>query len=107
MTTNDFWNVILHNLITNPRDLPTRPKDSRTPKWFYAYVDGNSIYVANAKNHSNSSSISVPRRLNFSEFEAIYPIHLRRENGERVSQEATDTTRNQVYWYSIIHNCII
>lgn len=100
------WLKIIQDLKDNPRDLHTVPKTSAKPKWFYAYTDGDKIYVENAKEHNPSSSISLRRALDFTNFEKIYPIHLRREKGESVSQEATKATVNQVYWYSIITFCL-
>lgn len=100
------WQMIINDLKINPRDLHTVPKTNVEPRWFYAYTDGDNIYVTNAKEHKPSSKISTPRKLKFSTFEKIYPIHLRREKGESVSQEATSITVNQVYWYSIITFCL-
>lgn len=100
------WQTIISDLKNNPRDLHTVPKSNAKPRWFYAYTDGDKIYVTNAKEHTPSSKISTPRKLKFSTFEKVYPIHLRREKGESVSQEATATTVNSVYWYSIITFCL-
>lgn len=100
------WLKIINNLKNNPRDLHTVPKTKKQPLWFYAYTNGEKIYVTNAKENTPSSKISSVRTLDFDSFEKIYPIHLRREEGENVSQEATATTRNQVYWYSIISFCL-
>lgn len=99
------WQKIINDLKNNPRDLHTVPKTNKKHLWFYAYTDGEKIYVTNAKENTPSSKISSTRTLDFASFEKIYPIHLRREKGESVSQEATATTRNQVYWYSIITFC--
>lgn len=100
------WFKIIEDLRSNPRDLHTLPKTNKNPLWFYTYTDGNYIYIDNAKEHTPSSKISLTRKLSFPEFERIYPIHLRREQGESVSQEATEATVNQVYWFSIIKFCL-
>lgn len=100
------WRIIINDLKNNPRDLHTVPKTSAKPKWFYAYTDAEKIYVINAKEHTPSSTISMTRKLDFTDFEKRYSIHLPREKGESVSQEATATTVNQVYWYSIITFCL-
>ena len=100
------WQNIINDLKNNPRDLHTVPKTNKKHLWFYAYTDGKKIYVTNAKENTPSSKISSTRTLDFAGFEEIYPVHLRREKGESVSQEATATTRNQVYWYSIITFCL-
>lgn len=100
------WHIIINDLKNNPRDLHTVPKTNVKPKWFYTYTDGDKIHVTNAKEHTPSSTISTTRKLDFTGFKKIYPIHLRREKGESVSQEATAATVNQVYWYSIITFCL-
>ncbi len=40
--------------------------------------------------------------LDYKQFVKIYPIYIRRENGDAVSIEATASTVNQVYWFGII-----
>lgn len=82
------WQIIINDLKNNPRDLHSVPKTSAKLKWFYAYTDGDKIYVTNAKEHTPSLTISITRKLDFTNFAKIYPIHLRREKGESVSQEA-------------------
>lgn len=100
------WLKIIEDLSCNPRDLHTVPKINKNPLWFYAYTGGNYIYIDNAKEHTPSSKISTTRKLSFGEFERIYPIYLRREQGESVSQEATSATVNQAYWFSISKFCL-
>jgi len=102
----NLWLRIIKDLSYNPRDLHTVPKTNKKPLWFNAYSDGKFIYIDNAKDHVPSSNISATRKLNLSEFERIYPIHIRREQGEIVSKEAQKATVNQVYWYSIIKFCL-
>lgn len=102
----DNWLWIINDLRSNPRDLHTIPRSNKQPLWFYAYSDGTYIYVSNAKDHSPSSRIAVPRKLWFAEYERIYPIYLRREKGESVSREALAVTNNQVYWYAIFRFCL-
>lgn len=102
-----LWKKLLANIKASPRDFHTHPKrSSKEPLWFYAETDGNVIYITNAKNHSPSCSISQERRLNFEEFKRIYPIYLKRESGARISQEATSASYNQVYWFSLLYDCL-
>lgn len=100
-----LWERLLQSIIKEPRDFQTHPKTNKTPIWFHATSDGKAIYITSAQNHRPSSNISSPRRLGFEEFTTIYPLHLRREKGEPVSKEA-QRTRNQVYWYGLIYNCL-
>lgn len=99
---NEAWSKIINSLQNEPIELPTTPKANRIPIWFTVSTRNNKIFINRATVNSPSSKISKERILTFSEFEKIYPIHLKREMGESVSKEATQTTRNQVYWFSII-----
>lgn len=84
----------------NPTDIHTVPKN-REKKWFYIYVKNDKLYVCSAKNHAPKCNISQYRMLNESEFDKMLNLYLRRKRGEAVSYEATQATRNQVYWYGI------
>ena len=105
MDNRTIWNQILYNIRRNPRDLPTRCINNKQPIYFYTYSDYDNIKVKNANVETPSASIKTERTLTFTEFEKIYPIYIKREQGKRVSKEATAVTRNQVYWFSIIYNC--
>jgi hypothetical protein len=106
MTSQQAWNTIFNKLKANRMEFPTVPKTKKTPVWFSAIVDGEIILINNATNHRPSSNLAVPRKLKYGTFQKIYPIYLRRENGEQVSKEAGSLTVNQVYYYSLIkHLC--
>ena len=100
---NELWNKIIYELRTNPRDIKTIPLN-RKGKWFYAYSDGNSIFVTYSRQNKPSCNISIIRKLKNDEFESMINLYKRRCRGEQVSYEATNTTVNQVYWYGIF-NC--
>jgi hypothetical protein len=105
MTTLELWHKLFSSLGSKPQEFPTTPKSNRKPLWFSAYIDGNCIYVRNAKEHQPSCSILGERKLTYKEFEQMYPIYLKREQGEPVSKEAQVISFNQVYWYSLIKHC--
>lgn len=96
-----MWKKIGADFSNNPRDVQTQPITNKNPSWFYVHVIGENVYVEAAKNHDNSCSIEIPRKLNPSEFEKMLDIYHRRNAGEKVSREATAVTINQVYWYGI------
>ena len=95
-----MWNNIITELQNTPRDIQTVPLHG-VGKWFYAYSDGKSVYIANSKSHTPSCKISKTRRLENDKFEKMLKLYRRRCAGEAVSQEATELTQNQVYWYGI------
>lgn len=105
MTIRELWQKLLSHLGSQSLEFPTTPKQNRTPVWFSAKAVAGCIYVGNAKAHTPSCKISGARKLTFTEFERMYPIYLKRENGEQVSAEATQASVNQVYWYSLIKHC--
>lgn len=105
MTNLEYWNQLLSSLKGINHELPTTPKTKVTPKWFSACTDGTCIYISNATEHQPSCSINGNRKLDYKQFEKIFPLFLRREQGEQVSTEAAQSTFNQVYWYSLIYHC--
>ena len=95
------WEKIVAEYANNPRDVITVPITNKKGIWFYVHTKNGTVYISGAKCHSNSSKISWPIRLQSDKFEDMLQIYLRRKNGVPVSQEATATTRQQVYWYGI------
>lgn len=94
---------IIAELSENPRDIPTAPRASgRTPVWFYVSVDKGVLTVSSARSHEPSSQIKGTRKLNSKEFETIRDIYLRRKRSEPVYKEASEATRNSVYWFGIL-----
>lgn len=92
---------LVNNFINDPRDISTKPTNSMLPKWFYVYVEDGKIFVDVAREHEPKCSISKPRVLFEKEIEAIYDLYIQRKQGMSVSKQATEITRNQVYWYGI------
>ncbi|MBN9647595.1 hypothetical protein J0L31_11385 [Terrisporobacter glycolicus] len=97
-----IWNKIIDALSKSEKEFPTIPKTKKEPVWFLANTDGDKIYINEAVENSPSSTLKCKRTLTYEKFKEIYPIYLRREKGEKVSNEATNITRNQVYYYSLI-----
>lgn len=102
MTSLEIWNAIVNSLLSNSIEFPTVPKTQKIPVWFSATTDGKTIFINKAINHNPSCQISVQRKLKYSTFQKVYPLYLRRENGERISAEVTAVTVNQVYYFSLI-----
>lgn len=98
--------MIISKLIDGNIELPTVPKTKKTPVWFTAATDGNTIFINEAVNNRPSSKLMNERKLTYKEFQKVYPLYLRREKGELVSSQVTAITRNQVYYFSLIkHLC--
>lgn len=103
MTALHAWNTIIHKIEEKKRiELPTVPKTKKVPVWFSVTTDGKTIFIDEATEHKPSSKLSVQRKLHYNTFQKVFPLYLRRENGEQVSSEATAITLDQVYYYSII-----
>lgn len=97
-----MYDGVVQSFQKNPRDVHTVPLNSnKSPLWFYVFVKDGILYVTSAKNHLPSSTISGHRPIPPTQFETMLDIYHRRQKGEQVSQEATKTTRCQVYWYGI------
>jgi hypothetical protein len=102
MTPIQTWNNIINRLEGNKIELPTVPKTKKTPVWFSATTDGKTIFINQAIDHSPSSKLSAQRMLNYKTFQKVYPLYLRRENGEAVSSEVSAITVDQVYFFSLL-----
>ena len=98
MTASEAWNAIVGGLLESPEELPTVPKIKRTPVWFFASTDGETIFINEAKFNKPPSKLSMSRMLVYKTFQKIYPLYQKRENGEQVSAEATAIIVNQVYY---------
>lgn len=95
------YHEIAADYSVNPRDVHTVPITEKQPLWFYVYTDNGTMFVKSAKEHAPSSRITGRRKLIEDEFEDILSIYWKRKCGLPVSKEATDTTKNQVYWYGV------
>lgn len=96
------WEKIIKIIGDKTIEIHTYPKIKKQPLWFTVSTDGKNIYINEAKENSPSSKLKTERVLNLEEFIKIYPIYLRREDGENVTQEAVEITYNSVYYYAII-----
>jgi hypothetical protein len=94
------WEEIVTSYKKHPRDVITVPL-RKSGIWFYVYVENDNVYIENAKNHTSSAKLKCRRTLEKCKLDAMLSIHYRRKNGEAVTQEAIDTSYNQVYWYGI------
>lgn len=102
MTPKEAWEIITKKMGTAPIEFHTLPLTTRTPVWFSAQKDYDQIRITNAIKNRPSSVIKTPRYLFLKTFEKVYPIYLRRNHGEKVSQEVRGITVNSVYYYSLI-----
>ena len=98
----DMYDQVVQSFQEKPRDVHTIPLNAhKTPLWFHVFAKDGILYVTSAKSHLPSSNISGHRSLPPEQFETMLDIYHRRQKGERVSQEATEATRCQVYWYGV------
>ena len=91
---------IISEFSLEPREIHTVPLNNVKCKWFYVCVEDGVLFVDKATNKMPSCNLKR-RCLPSRECEKMLEIYHRRANGERVSTEATNTTRSKVYWYGI------
>ena len=98
-----MWEEIIRSYSERPRDVQSRPLVKKAPVWFYVYVENDRLYVDCAKAQTPSSNLKTRRLLSADGkvCDLMYDIYRRRKSGEPVSQEATDKTVNQIYWYGV------
>ena len=104
MSPEIAWNNIIRNLRGKSIELPTVPKIKKIPVWFSASTDGNMIFIDKASKNQPSSKLSMIRKLTYKIFQKVYPLYIKREQGESVSIEVTRLTVNQVYYFSLMHH---
>ena len=98
MMNNLTWEGIFKSFTENPRDVITRENGV----WFYAYGDGENVYVEAGKNHKKCSKITMRRRLDSKNFETIYDMYL--SNAPR--SKVCGITRNASYWFGIFSDLL-
>ena len=87
------WNDILKSYTDNPRDVITRENGI----WFYAYGEGNKVYIESGRSHENCSIITLRRLLDSGNFEEVYDMYLKKAPREEVCA----VTQNSSYWFGI------
>ena len=92
---------LVNEFAQRPREVSTAPVNGAPPRWFYAYGEGGSVYVASGREHANACRIRGERRLKSEEWEAMLSLYNRRKKGEHVSREAAEASVNQSYWFGI------
>ena len=95
------YNDLVNSFRANPREVPTAPIGGRNLKWFYVYEHQNEVYISSAREHENSCRVSADRKLRPAEYSVMQELYQRRIKGEHVSQEATEQSVNQSYWFGI------
>ena len=105
---NISWDDIVTEYTNNPKDVITVPiSKTRKGIWFYVHTENGNVYITSAEYHTNSSKISKPIKLQKSKFDDMLRLYMQRKNGIQVSQEATATSYQQVYWYGIFSDLCI
>ena len=92
---------LVNSFANDPRDVSTRPLINKAGKWFFVYAENGKLVVDVARAHEPKCSISNPRVLPEKEIDEIFELYIKRKQGHSVSKQATEITRNQVYWYGI------
>lgn len=95
---------ILNEIGSKVIELPTTPIINATPKWFKVERIESELIIETAIDNVPSCKISTSRKLNENEFVSILPYYYRRKYGEKISEEVSNITFNQVYYYSLIYH---
>ena len=95
---NLTWEGIFKSFTENPRDVITR----KNGVWFYAYGDGENVYVEAGKNHKKCSKITMRRRLDREKFEEIFDMYV----NNSPLREVREITQNSSYWFGIFSDLL-
>ena len=87
---------IVHSYTSNPRNVITR----KNGVWFYAYGDGENVYIESGRGKVPCSKITVRRRLDLNNFDRVYLMY--KQGCPR--GEICDATQNSSYWFGIFED---
>ena len=59
---------LVNSFRASPREIPTVPITRIAPKWFYVYVQQDTILASSGRNHANACNMTPDRRLDPAEF---------------------------------------
>jgi hypothetical protein len=102
MDSAKLWSRIIERATIQAFEIHTVPQSNRKPLWFRISSDGSSLFVSQAKDHTPSSTLKMPRTITFQEFNRIFPYYELRLQGTSVSKEAGQKSVNTVYIYGLI-----
>ncbi|KIL37214.1 hypothetical protein SD71_00285 [Cohnella kolymensis] len=102
MSSAVLWERIIERARASEFEIPTAPRVRKTPLWFRVSSKGNALFISQAKDNAPSSSLKMPRRITYDEFERIYHYYDLRLKGAAVSQEVLAKSVNTVYIYGLI-----
>lgn len=94
------WDRVVEKINKGHTELQTL---NRFEDWFTVSHKGETIFV-NKSHQKPTVRIDDTVMLYMKKFIEVYPLYLRREKGEDVSEEATKLTVDQVYFFSIMKN---
>lgn len=103
MTFDELYSILLENIKKHPKDIRTIPLKGGGV-WFYCSLKGNEICIQTSQTKEPSSRIKADTKITKMDLKKIYPLYLKRQNGEKVSQEALRISRVQVYCYAIFNH---
>ena len=87
---------IINSYTSNPRNVITKENGV----WFYAYSDGENVYIESGRGEANCSKITVRRRLDTQNFQKIYYMYTQ----GKPRSEIRDVTQNSSYWLGIFED---
>ena len=88
MDFTPIYECILRNIQRNPQEIHTIRLNSDDGLWFSVFVENERIFVSPAKEHTPASKAQPHKLITTTALERMFPLYVRRKNGEQVSQEA-------------------
>ena len=104
MDFTPIYECILRNIQQNPQEIHTIRLNSDDGLWFSVFVENEQIFVSPATEHTPASDVFPNTPISKIDLEQMFPLYVRRKNGEPVSQEALQVSHVIVYCYAIFEN---
>lgn len=106
MSSAVLWERIIERARALEFEISTVPLSRRTPLWFRVSSKGSALFISQAKDNTPSSTLKMPRRITYEEFERVYPYYELRRKGAAVSQDVVAKSVNTVYIYGLIADAL-
>ena len=104
MDFDPIYECILRNIQQNPQEIHTIRLNGDDGVWFSVFAENERIFVSPATEHTPASRVRPYTRITKTALERMFPLYVRRKNGEQVSQEALQAAYVIVYCYAIFEN---
>ncbi|WP_314062497.1 HNH endonuclease [uncultured Vagococcus sp.] len=97
-----LWRQILEELANHPIELLTIPSNAREGVWFEAQSDGKDVWLARAKYHEPSSTMTNSNKITEKQFIEVASVYEKWMAGDREARKRDTNNHNTSYLFALI-----